>query len=137
MIQSVQTLDEVESMWRRRSLTVSRASLSRALTSRRVLRLAILGFIGALTLVWLRGSVPEPVHATSTTAAVVQNFGSRLTTAGTQIKVLPKGATHAGDLLVAVVEVRRSSGLTMVTSVTDSGNDSWSRVGLGAQPQHR
>jgi phospholipase C len=117
-------------MWRRRPLTVSRASLSTFLSGRRALRLAILGVVGALMLVWVRGSAPASVTATATatSAAVVQNFGSRLTTAGTQIRLSPKVATHVGDALVAIVEVRRITGLTMVTSITDSGGDSWARA---------
>jgi len=117
-------------MWRRRPLTVSRATISTTLTKQRAARLAIFGVIGALTLVWLRGSVPSPVRATAevSAAAVVQNFGSRLTTAGTQLKLPPKVATHAGDTLVALVEVRRISGLTMVTSITDTSGDLWTRA---------
>jgi phospholipase C len=117
-------------MWRRRPLTVSRATISRTVTSRRALRLAMFGIIGALTLVWVRGSVPASVHATATTtsAAVVQNFGRRVTTAATQMNLSPTVATHAGDMLVGIVEVRRTSGLTKVTSITDSGGDSWTRA---------
>ena len=114
-------------MWRRRPLTVSRPTISRTVTSRRARRLAVLGIIGAITLVWVRGSVPASVHATATAtpAAVVQNFGRRLTSAATQINLSPKAATHAGDMLVGVVEVRRIGGLPKVTSITDSAGDHW------------
>jgi len=114
-------------MWRRRHLAVSPAAIRRTLTGRRVLRLGVFGVIGALSLVWVHGSLPVSVRATSAPASlgVVQNFGNRLTTAGAQIEASPKAATTAGDTLAAVIEVRRGSGLTTVTSVTDTGGDTW------------
>ncbi len=117
-------------MWRRRPLSAVLARISKTLTSRRALRLAVLGVIGAVTLMWLHGSLPASVRATSasTSPGVVQNFEARLTSAGTQIKVSPKIATTPGDTLVSIVEVRRTSGLTMVTSVTDGAGDSWVRA---------
>lgn len=116
-------------MWRRRPLSVSPARISRALAGRRALRLLVFGVIGALTLVWLHGAVPSPVRATSAASAGVgQSFGGRLTAAGTLLEVAPKAATAPGDTLVAIVEVRRVAGLTMVTSITDSGGDSWVRA---------
>ncbi|MFI5286997.1 MAG: alkaline phosphatase family protein [Candidatus Dormibacteria bacterium] len=70
------------------------------------------------------------VRATSaaTTPAMVQNFGGRLTSASTQLKISPKATTTAGDALVAVIEVRRNAGLTSVTSVNDSSGDFWFRA---------
>jgi phospholipase C len=114
-------------MWRRRHLAVSPAAIRRTLTGRRALRLCVFGVAGALSLVWVHGSLPVSVRATSAPAplAEVQSFGNRLTTAGTQVEASPKAATTAGDTLGAVIEVRRGSGLTTVASVTDTGGDTW------------
>ncbi len=116
-------------MWRRRPLSSVPARISRTLTRRRALRLAVFGVLGALTLMWLHGSLAASVRATSAATApgVVQNVEAHLTSADTQIKVSPKVATTPGDVLAGIVEVRRTSGLTMVTSVTDSAGDSWVR----------
>ena len=124
-------------MWRRRTLSVSPARISKVLTRRRASRLLVLSMISALTLLWLHGSVPAPVRAmsASTSVQVVRNFGGRLTSAGTLIKVSPKVATAPGDTLVGIVEVRRITGLTMVTKHQRQQRQLLGQSRLGAQPK--
>jgi phospholipase C len=117
-------------MWRRRPLAISSAGIAKTLTGRRALRLGVFGVAGALSVVWVHGSLTLSVRATSASASlgVVQSFGGRLTSAGNQLRISPKAPTNAGDALVAVVEVRRNRGLTTVASVTDTSGDSWVRA---------
>lgn len=118
-------------MWRRRPLVFSLARIKTTLTGRRGLRLGISCVIGALCLMWAHGSLTVSVQATSTTATplgVGQNFGGRLVSPASQLRISPKATTTAGDALVAIVEVRRNAGLTAVSSVKDSSADLWSRA---------
>lgn len=79
---------------------------------------------------WAHGSLAVSVRATSTATplGVGQSFGGRLVTAANQLRISPKVATTAGDALVAIVEVRRNSGLTTVSSISDSSGDVWFRA---------
>ena len=117
-------------MWRRRPLAVSLARIPANLTGRRALRLGIFGLMGALTLIWVHGSLPVSVRATSasTSLGVIQSFGKGLTSGKNQITLSPPAATTAGDMLVIIVDVRQNRGLTSVTSVTDSSANSWVRA---------
>ena len=124
-------------MWRRRPLSGVPARISSTLTRRRALRLAVLGMIGALTLLWLHGSLPASVSATSaaTSPGVVQNVEAHLTTAATQLKVSPKVATTPGDVLAGIVEVRRTSGLDDGHERDRQRRRFLGASGIGAQPQ--
>jgi hypothetical protein len=86
--------------------------------------------IGVLSLMWAHGSLAVSVRATSTATplGVGQNFGGRLVTAANQLRISPKVATTAGDALVAIVEVRRNSGLTTVSNISDGSGDVWFRA---------
>ena len=117
-------------MWRRRTLAISLACIPRTLTRRRALRVGIACLIGVLSLMWAHGSLTVSVAATSTATplGVGQNFGGRLVTAANQLRISPKVATTAGDALVAIVEVRRNSGLTTVSNISDGSGDVWFRA---------
>jgi phospholipase C len=114
-------------MWRRRPLAISLARITASVTGRRALRLGIFGLMGALTLIWVHGSLPVSVSATSTSTSlgVVQSFGSGLTAGKNQITLAPPTSTTAGDMLVIIVDVRQNRALTSVSSITDSSANPW------------
>jgi phospholipase C len=121
-------------MWRGRFVGDSRKQIVAVRVdgprSRRVARLAMFALTAAMTLLWAHGSIAIPVGATSavTSPSVVQSFGSALATARTQLSVSPNVATSAGNLLVLVVEVRRSNPLATVSRVSDTGGNSWAKA---------
>jgi hypothetical protein len=92
-------------------------------------RLGVFGLMGALTLIWLHDTSTAAVRATgsSTSLGVVQSF-SRSASNSTRITIASTTATTAGDLLVMVVAVRRTSGLATVSGITDAGGNAWVRA---------
>jgi uncharacterized protein (TIGR03437 family) len=63
------------------------------------------------------------------TLAVAQTFGAGNSTGGSTLSASPSTTTTTGDLLVAVIRTRSSSGsIQPVTSVTDSNGEVWSRA---------
>ena len=125
-------------MWRRRHILdvlapAARLLLGRPHRTRR--RVAVSGLVLAVTVVWAGGFATLSARPASASLGVVQSFSAALTTAGSQLSASPTVATTSGDLLVVFVRVRNATVTPVVTGVSDSGGDAWTRASavLGAK----